>query len=312
MTTTSDPAPPPPAAPPSFASPGRRRCPQRVDKAAQRAVHLLDPAGGRREHGRLRCPALRFLRAQLHRPRPPTTPGFDPAGYSLSGFFLAQLAIGTLGVVVITSEYQTGSIRATLAATPQRPIVLAAKAAVFATFAAVTGIVASLASFLVGQAILSDKDIQTHLSDPGALRTVLGGGLYLALVGLLGLGIGTLIRRTAGAIATLVGLIVILPVLRPGPTGHLAGHHHPICALDRRSSRHRPNQVHLTRPTAHPLDRPWPLLRLHRGDPHRRHHCPEPTRRITCARNRTPAIGSTRRTAATLPRTEPTYCRWSR
>src|SRR5439155_23594340 len=100
--------------------------------------------------------------------------GFDPAGYSLSGFFLAQLAIGTLGVVVITSEYQTGSIRATLAATPQRSTVLAAKATVFAAVAGLTGIVTSLASFLVGQAILSGKHLQTQLGDPGPLRSVLG------------------------------------------------------------------------------------------------------------------------------------------
>jgi len=142
--------------------------------------------------------------------------GFDPAGYSLSGFFLAQLAVGTLGVVVITSEYQNGSIRATLAATPQRTLVLLAKAGVFATVAAVTGTLASLASFLVGQKILAGKHLQTHLGDPGALRSVLGAGLYIAVLGLLGLGLGTLIRYTAGAIAMLVGLILILPVLIQG------------------------------------------------------------------------------------------------
>jgi ABC-2 type transport system permease protein len=146
--------------------------------------------------------------------------GFDPAGYSLSGFFLAQLAIGTLGVVVITGEYQTGSIRATLAATPQRTLILAAKAAVFAAVGAVMGVVASLASFLVGQNILAQKHLQTHLGDPAALRSVLGAGLYLAVLGLLGLGLGALIRRTAGAIACLVGLILVLPVLVQGlPTG---------------------------------------------------------------------------------------------
>src|SRR5439155_7049298 len=87
---------------------------------------------------------------------------------------------------------------------------------VFATVAAVTGIVASLASFLVGQEILAGKHLQTHLGDSGAPRSVLGAGLYLAVVGLLGLGLGTLIRRTAGAITTLVGLILILPVLIQG------------------------------------------------------------------------------------------------
>jgi ABC-2 type transport system permease protein len=94
--------------------------------------------------------------------------------------------------------------------------VLSAKAAAFAAVAATTGITASLASFVVGQAILAQKHLHTRLGDPTALRSVLGAGLYLAVLGLLGLGLGTLIRRTAGAIATLVGLILILPVFIQG------------------------------------------------------------------------------------------------
>jgi ABC-type transport system involved in multi-copper enzyme maturation permease subunit len=141
---------------------------------------------------------------------------FDPAAYSLSGFFLAQLAVGVLGVVVITSEYATGTIRSTLAAAPQRGTVLAAKAAVFGTVAAITGIASSLAAFYAGQAILASKGIQASISDPGALRSVIGAGLYLAVLGLLALGLGTLIRRTAGAIAAIVGLVLILPVLVQG------------------------------------------------------------------------------------------------
>jgi ABC-2 type transport system permease protein len=141
---------------------------------------------------------------------------FDPAGYSLSGFFLAQLAVGVLGVVVITSEYQTGSIRATLAAVPQRRLVLAAKAAVFGAVAAAIGILSCVVSFLLGQAIFARKGIQAHLGDPAVARSVIGAGLYLAVLGLLALGLGTLIRRTAGAIATVVGLVIILPVLAEG------------------------------------------------------------------------------------------------
>lgn len=145
---------------------------------------------------------------------------FDPAGYSLSGFFAAQLAVGVLGVVVITSEYATKSIRGTLAAVPQRVTVLAAKAAVFGGVAAATGIISSFAAFFIGQAILSKKGIEAHIGDPGVLRSVIGAGLYLAVLGLLGLGLGTLIRRTAGAIAALVALVLILPVFIQGlPTG---------------------------------------------------------------------------------------------
>jgi ABC-2 type transport system permease protein len=141
---------------------------------------------------------------------------FDPAAYSLSGFFLAQLAIAVLGVVVITSEYATGSIRSTFTAAPQRASVLAAKAAVFGAVAAATGIASSFAAFFIGQALLAGKGIETSIGGPGALRSVLGAGLYLALLGLFAFGLGILIRRTAGAIAAVVGLVIILPVLVQG------------------------------------------------------------------------------------------------
>lgn len=142
--------------------------------------------------------------------------GFDPGAYSLSGFFLAQLAIGVLGVVVITSEYATGSIRSTFAAAPQRITVLAVKAAVFGAAAAATGIASSLVAFYAGQALLARKAIGTHLGAPEALRSVIGAGLYLAVLGLFALGLGTLIRRTAGAVAAVIGLVIILPVLVQG------------------------------------------------------------------------------------------------
>jgi ABC-2 type transport system permease protein len=145
-----------------------------------------------------------------------TRAAFSPAAYSLSGFFLAQLAIAVLGVVTITSEYATGTIRTTLTAAPQRATILAAKATVFAALAAATGIGASFAAFFTGQAILASKHLQTHLTAPAALRSVVGAGLYLAVLGLLALGLGTLIRRTAGAIAAVVGLIIVLPVLAQG------------------------------------------------------------------------------------------------
>jgi len=142
--------------------------------------------------------------------------GFDPAGYSLSGFFLAQMAIIVLGVVAITSEYTTGSIRSTFAAAPQRTVVLAAKAAVLAAVAVMAGIASAFAAFFIGQAVLAGKGLGTTIGAPGALRSVLGAGLYLGVLGLLALGLGSLIRRTAGGIAAAVGLIVILPVLVQG------------------------------------------------------------------------------------------------
>ena len=137
--------------------------------------------------------------------------GFDPAAWSLSGFFLAQLAVGVLGVLAITSEYASGSVRATLAATPQRRAVLAAKAIVVGTVTVLVGTASSVAAFLAGQAILAGKDLQAHLGDPGVARSVVGAGLYLAVLGLLALGLGTLVRSTAGAVAVVTGLVFVLP-----------------------------------------------------------------------------------------------------
>ena len=148
--------------------------------------------------------------------RPAARSAFDPAAYSLSGFFLAQLAIAVLGVVVMTSEYATGSIRSTLAAAPQRATVLAAKAAVFGAVAAATGTASAFAAFFTGQAILAHKGIEAHLGGPGVVRSVIGAGLYLAVLGLLALGLGIVIRRTAGAVAAVVCLILVLPVLVQG------------------------------------------------------------------------------------------------
>jgi ABC-2 type transport system permease protein len=138
---------------------------------------------------------------------------FDPTAFSLSGLFLAQIAVGVLGVLLITSEYATGQIRATLAATPQRVTVLAAKATTFVGVVLAVGLVSSFSAFFVGQGIFSAKSVGASISDPGVLRAVIGGALYLAAVGILGLGLGTILRRTAGAISSLVGVLVVVPIV---------------------------------------------------------------------------------------------------
>ncbi|MDQ6617766.1 MAG: ABC transporter permease [Actinomycetota bacterium] len=138
---------------------------------------------------------------------------FNPTSFSLNGLFLAQLAIAVLGVLVITSEFSTGMIRSTFAAVPQRRSVLAAKATVFGAVTLVVGLASCFAAFFLGQSILASKHIQAHLGDPGVLRSVTGAALYLAVLGLLSLGIGALIRHSAGAIAAVFGLIFVLPGL---------------------------------------------------------------------------------------------------
>lgn len=132
---------------------------------------------------------------------------FDATMTSLNGIYLAQIAIGALGVLVISSEYGTGMIRATFAAVPQRRAVLAAKGLVLGGATLALGEVLSFASFGIGQAILADVHRGASLRDPGVLRAVAGGGLYLALVALLGFGLGAVIRHTAGALSAFFGLL---------------------------------------------------------------------------------------------------------
>jgi ABC-2 type transport system permease protein len=138
---------------------------------------------------------------------------FNPITFSLVGGGLGQLGIGVLGVLIITNEYASGMIRTTFAATPQRLTVLAAKATVFGVVTFVVATLSAFGAFFVGQAILSRKDLGASIGVPGALRSVVGAGLYLSVLGLLALGLGTLIRKTAGAIAALFGVLFIVPVI---------------------------------------------------------------------------------------------------
>jgi len=137
----------------------------------------------------------------------------DPVGFILgTGVGLGQLAIGVLGVLVITSEYSSGVIRASLLAVPRRLPVLAAKAVVFAILLLVVTEIVTFCSFFVGSAILH-AHVPVSLNGPGVTRAVAGAGLYLTVLGLLALAIGTMIRHTAGAISVIVGIVFVLPIL---------------------------------------------------------------------------------------------------
>lgn len=139
---------------------------------------------------------------------------FNPTTQSIGpGVFFGQLAIGVLGVLLVTGEYATGMVRATMAAVPRRLPVLAARVVVFASLMLVVLIPTVFAAFFVGQELLSAKHIDTTLSAPHVLRAVFGAGLYLVGIGLLGMGLGWLLRHTAGAIATLFGILLIVPLL---------------------------------------------------------------------------------------------------
>jgi hypothetical protein len=138
---------------------------------------------------------------------------FDPTSLSLAGFLFGQLSIGVLGVLMVSAEYSTGTIRATFGAIPNRLLVLAAKVTVFSAVAFVLGEILSFASFYIGQAILSGSTPTAVLSQPGVLRAVIGGGLFLTVLGLFALGLGTIIRHSAGAITTFVGLFFVVPLI---------------------------------------------------------------------------------------------------
>jgi len=138
---------------------------------------------------------------------------FDPVRQSLTGLLFGQLAMGVLGVLVITSEYGTGTIRATLAAVPRRPLVVVAKALVFGAVALVVSEALSFAVFFIGQDILKGSAPHAVLGQPGVLRAVAGAGIYLTVLGLFALGLGTIIRHTAGAISAYVGVLLIIPLI---------------------------------------------------------------------------------------------------
>jgi ABC-2 type transport system permease protein len=145
--------------------------------------------------------------------RGPHGPDFDPTMRSLGGLYISQLIIAVLGVMVITSEYSTGMIGTTLMTLPRRGTVVTAKAIVFGLVALVSSLITTFASFFVGQAIMSSHHISTNLGQPGVLRAVIGGALFLTACGLLAFGIGLLLRHSAGAISAVVALLFVLTVL---------------------------------------------------------------------------------------------------
>jgi ABC-2 type transport system permease protein len=140
--------------------------------------------------------------------------GFDPTQGSIVGLaLLGQLVIVVLGTLSITSEYGTGMIRTSLTVMPRRGTFYGAKAAVFAAVALAVALVASFASFFIGQALLSSTHASATLSQPNVLRAVLGTALYLVLCGLFAFGLGAILRSTAGAMTAAYGFLFLVPQL---------------------------------------------------------------------------------------------------
>ena len=186
--------------------------------------------------------AILVMRGQQH------NASFDPTNDSFAGLAIGQLAIGVLGVLAVTSEFSSGMIRATFAAAPRRPLVLAAKAAILASVTLVAGEIMAFVAFGVGQAVLKSQFPHAALGQPGVLRAVLMAGAYPALIGLIGLGLGAIIRHTAGAISAVVGVLFVLPlILVPLGTSiqNAAGQFMPMLIAE--------NSLTAVKPVAHSL-----------------------------------------------------------
>jgi ABC-2 type transport system permease protein len=137
-----------------------------------------------------------------------------PLDIALAGVNVGQLAIAVLGVLVITGEYSTGMIRASFTAVPKRLPVLWAKTGVFGAVSFLLMLPPVLIAFFASQAILSRHHIlQISFSDPGVARSVIGGAIFLTLTGIFALGIGAIVRNTAGGIATFAAIFFVIPPL---------------------------------------------------------------------------------------------------
>ncbi len=178
----------------------------------------------------------------------------DPVSTILgSGFQLSQLTICVLGVLVITSEYATGMIRASLLAVPRRVPMLAAKSVVFAVLVFIVGELVAFPSFFVGAAILHGK-APVALGEAGVLRAVIGSGLYLAVLGLFALAVGGLVRHTAAGITGVIGFVLVLAPLAQLLPGSFGKHVHAYLPSE---AGHLIGQAHQGPTTCSPPGRGW-------------------------------------------------------
>ncbi|HVV29648.1 MAG TPA: hypothetical protein VHC41_02095 [Mycobacteriales bacterium] len=136
---------------------------------------------------------------------------WDPTNLSLSGMIFGQIAVAVLGVLAVTGEYATGTIRSSIAAVPTRRPLALAKAVVLGGITLLLGEIVAFTSFFLGQALLAGDAPHASLGDPGVLRAVLLGGTYLMWICLIAVGLGFVLRHTAGTIALLLGLLLVLP-----------------------------------------------------------------------------------------------------
>lgn len=137
---------------------------------------------------------------------------YDPVWTSLFGVLVGQVVVGVLGAVIVTTEYATGSIRATLTAVPKRLPVLWAKVIAMTGITFVTMLAASFLAFLLGQALYRGGGESASLGDPGVLRAIIGAAIAPTAIAVMGIALGVLMRHTAIAVAALFGLLFVVPL----------------------------------------------------------------------------------------------------
>lgn len=145
---------------------------------------------------------------------------------------ISQIVVAVLGVLIVCAEYSTGTLRPTLQAQPRRLVVLAAKVLMWTALMLGVGPASAFAGFLVGRPVLGER-APIQLGDPGVLRAVIGAGLYLTVLGLFAMAIGVILRSTAGAVATVLGILVVvsnLTSLLPGAWGRYVDAWMPVNA----------------------------------------------------------------------------------
>src|SRR5215472_3036129 len=142
-----------------------------------------------------------------------TKAAFQPLDTNFNVLVIGVLIFGVLGALVVTNEYGSGLIRATLAATPQRGLILAAKTALLTLIALLSSAVICFVAFLTGQGILAGHVPHVTLADPGVLGRVLGAIFYLTAASLIGLFIGVIARSAAVAMSCVFGVFLVLPTL---------------------------------------------------------------------------------------------------
>jgi ABC-2 type transport system permease protein len=163
----------------------------------------------------------------------------DVTNNALAGVVPGLLLTGALGVLMMTSEYSSGTVRATLAAVPRRPVVLVAKALVFGVVTLVVGEVAAFAAFLATAATLRHAVSTPLLTHLDVLRAVTMTGAGFCLVGLLGLGLGAIIRHSAAAVGVLVAAVYVAPQA-VGIVVHAAAPYMPILIVENSLSTTKP------------------------------------------------------------------------